>query len=571
MKIKFLYCAYIILSALFYTTSHAQSFELKWANSLSANVSDIAIDQNNYVFAVGSFSDTVDFDPSASVSELIADSIYSNFLAIYDEDGLFQDAILLPGNSNVFLDLDTDGNIWVTGRFSFTADFDPGIGIYELTAYTDPQSVFPGKDCYIAKYNDQVELQFAFVLIDSLYSSTIEDIQIDDYGNAYFTGNFSETVNFNPLGNPEIRTTSNYRAEPFLAKYRPNGTLAFVHHLINFQSKFETTGYKVSIDQDQNVFLAGSSGGQIKLDPTSTNFITGFEGIDGFIAKYDSSGIFQFGGVFDGICRAMQTTQNGDLYVGGTMPDSMDADLGPNNAILYSSNNFDIWLAHYNANGEFISAKAFENNNFYHTYDFYINRDNDLLMSGYIRDTADFAPGMDGGELYAGSSRDIFVAKFDSDCQFLNGMTFGSTGNDVVDMISGNGRDNFWICGSFAESVDFDPSENEHFLSLPNGVGSFIAMYKDPDILGLKKLESTELLPVYIYSFENSIYIDFSELSQVDAQIQVYTLSGTLIKDLNHSSSDLLQIPIDGINSQIYLVQVQDANAILRAKVLLTD
>ena len=96
---------------------------------------------------------------------------------------------------------DASGNIYVTGFFSGSADFDPGAGVANLSS-----AGF--QDIFIAKYDASGNYVWARQV-----GSTSEDIgngiAIDGSGNAYVTGSFVGIADFDPgagtanLGNPD--------------------------------------------------------------------------------------------------------------------------------------------------------------------------------------------------------------------------------------------------------------------------------------------------------------------------------------------------------------------------------
>ena len=88
------------------------------------------------------------------------------------------------------ISIDKAGNIYGVGNFSNTVDFDPGPGVYNLTSN--------GKlDIFITKFTNSGD----FVWAKSLGSTGDDDgrsIALDTFGNVYVTGQFSESVDFDP-------------------------------------------------------------------------------------------------------------------------------------------------------------------------------------------------------------------------------------------------------------------------------------------------------------------------------------------------------------------------------------
>lgn len=113
-----------------------------WAKAMgdkrySRNV-DIDVDLSGNVYLVGYFAGEIDFDPGIGVFNLRSKGSDDVFISKFDPSGNFVWAKSVGGSrietaSNI--DVDVFGNIYIVGDFDGTADFDPGIGKFELTAY----------------------------------------------------------------------------------------------------------------------------------------------------------------------------------------------------------------------------------------------------------------------------------------------------------------------------------------------------------------------------------------------------------------------------------------------------
>ena len=91
------------------------------------------------------------------------------------------------GNS---ITVDGSGNVYTTGTFEGTVDFDPGAGTYNLSSNGS-------RDIFVQKMDASGNLlwakSFGGTGIDSGNSITI-----DGSGNVYTTGQFQNTVDFDP-------------------------------------------------------------------------------------------------------------------------------------------------------------------------------------------------------------------------------------------------------------------------------------------------------------------------------------------------------------------------------------
>lgn len=92
----------------------------------------IKVDVSGDVYTMGSFNSTVDFDPGAGVFNLTSAGSSDSFISKLDTDGNFVWAKQLGSTGNdegQALALDVSGNVYSTGRFYETVDFDPSRNI----------------------------------------------------------------------------------------------------------------------------------------------------------------------------------------------------------------------------------------------------------------------------------------------------------------------------------------------------------------------------------------------------------------------------------------------------------
>ena len=94
------------------------------------------MDASGNVYTTGYFQGTVDFDPGAGTFNLTSAGLQDIFISKLDAAGNFVWAKQLGGTLNdvgYSIALDTSGNVYTTGFFRDTVDFDPGAGTFNLT------------------------------------------------------------------------------------------------------------------------------------------------------------------------------------------------------------------------------------------------------------------------------------------------------------------------------------------------------------------------------------------------------------------------------------------------------
>ncbi|MCW8898741.1 MAG: SBBP repeat-containing protein [Flavobacteriales bacterium] len=170
---------------------------LEWAKSFGGQNFDagrsIAIDSLENVYITGSFSDTADFDPGIGTYNLISKGNHDIFISKLDASGNFvwakQIGGLSGGQSNSII-IDAAENVYTTGFFGSTVDFDPGSGTYNLTSVGTT-------DIFISKLNASGDFVWAKHM-GGVGVSIGNKISLDVSGNIYTIGSFQDTVDFDP-------------------------------------------------------------------------------------------------------------------------------------------------------------------------------------------------------------------------------------------------------------------------------------------------------------------------------------------------------------------------------------
>ncbi|MCP4851228.1 MAG: hypothetical protein GY900_05790, partial [Actinomycetia bacterium] len=103
----------------------------------------VAVDSSGNVYTAGDFFDTVDFDPGAGTANLTSNGQQDMFVSKLDSSGNYVWAKNFGGTGYDYgysVAVDSSGNVYTTGSFRGTVDFDPGPGTANLTAVA--QDVF---------------------------------------------------------------------------------------------------------------------------------------------------------------------------------------------------------------------------------------------------------------------------------------------------------------------------------------------------------------------------------------------------------------------------------------------
>ena len=152
----------------------------------------MVLDGSGNTFITGWFSGTVDFDPGVGIKKLKSASDYGSFVSKLDRSGNFVWAKQIGGTTALSkVVLDGSGNIYIIGWYEGTVDFDPGVGIENLKS-----AGF--RDDFVLKLDRSGKFVWVRQIGGARADLARGSAVLDGSGNIYITGAFNRTVDFDP-------------------------------------------------------------------------------------------------------------------------------------------------------------------------------------------------------------------------------------------------------------------------------------------------------------------------------------------------------------------------------------
>jgi len=459
-------------------------------NSLADEIAGIAIDAFGNIYAVGDFSGTVDFNPGPGFANVqaINDSVFLLKLdsggglvwveiAMDSEETVDLQAIRTdaagnlyligqftgtlgfgpggppltgPGGEDIFvgkfnsegsqlwvkamggtlddagLGIATDafGNTYTTGQFQGTADFDPGIGTFELTSVGST-------DIFVQKLDTDGELLWAKA-IGGEGDDSGSDIASDPAGNAYITGAFADTVDFDPALPEQLRTSVG-ATDAFVLMLDAAGNFNWVE---TDGDSGNDHGISVTTNSDANVYTAGNVSGDIS------------------IAKRNETGTVEWsktpGGTGDDSAQTITVDSQGNTYTAGYFEDTVDFSAGAATEILTSEGSTDTFITKHDSTGTLLWARAFQGAGENDASDIHLSADQSIVIAGQFASTTDFDPSDATAALTSNGATDIFIAKLTQQTETLG----DPNGDGLI-----NSTDALWIIQSEFGLRDLLPLE----------------------------------------------------------------------------------------------------------------
>lgn len=179
-------------------------------SDLSEQVSDLVLDPADNIFITGTFNDTLDFDPGTGESLKTPQDIDGYILKL-TESGSFGWVRTIEGEFSQQLSdiaLDADQNIVCSGYYIGASDFDPGPLVYEMSSIT-------GLSACVFKLTNNGDFLWAKKIEGPFdYGSTV--ITSDAWNNVYISGCFGGLVDFDPGDAVYYLNTGSFFTDIFL-------------------------------------------------------------------------------------------------------------------------------------------------------------------------------------------------------------------------------------------------------------------------------------------------------------------------------------------------------------------
>ncbi len=315
----------------------------------------VSTDADGNVYVAGAFCGTADFDPGPGVDEHTANGNIDSFICKFNANGDYlwgrvwgcevQDYSygVASGDS---------GEVYVTGRFIFTVDFDPGPDTVQRTSV----GLY---DVFISKFDSDGQFQWVQTWGGENYNGSGGDrgygVTLDNAGDVYITGSFGETCDFDP-GPGITEYTAEFR-DVFLSKFDPDGVFIWARTWGDSSSHdWDDSGYGVAVDVSGNAYVTGSYGGNGDFDPgPGTDIQTSNGELDIFLSKFDTNGNYQWartwGGEEEDIGYAVALDIYGNPFVVGDFQETVDFDAGTGVDVHISNGYYDAFLTKFTPDG----------------------------------------------------------------------------------------------------------------------------------------------------------------------------------------------------------------------------
>ncbi len=423
-----------------YLAKYTPALELEWVVNFGGPGADmphtVAVMPDGDILLTGYFGGTASFDPSGQAAPLDANGLRDVFVARYSPDGIHRWSFGFGGpdpdndcplennrcDEGMDLAVNSQGDLYVTGRFNGTVDMDPGPEQALLVAQGD-------SDAFVAKYSADGGHLWSFAL-GAEGSDTGMSLDITPDDGIALTGTFYNTIDVDP--GPDTVALSATAMDTYIARYGPDMTLIDAFAITGPAIVMSAPG-SLAVDDAGDVYVTGRFTGTATLDSragsAATQLASGGD-FDIFVARYGSSGDLAWGfGLgaegLDGGHR-IDIDSAGGVYLAGWFRNTMDVDPGAGETLLSahsSTGASDVLLAKYASDGSLAWAHGLGGETegpeeWSIAAGLAIGPDDSVAITGRMFYSVDFDPGDGVYTLTSAGGPDAYVARFDANGGF---------------------------------------------------------------------------------------------------------------------------------------------------------
>lgn len=339
------------------------------------DINGMATDNNGNLFISGSMSNTVSLGSTTLTSAGGSDG----FVAKLSSSGAWIWAKSVGGSGSDWasgVDTDSAGNVFMSGGFQSSMT----IGLTVLTSAGS-------NDLYITKLDSSGNFLWANKVGGSGDDNAgwLSNLAVDSAGNSFVTGQMSDSLTINGT-----TLTSAGGRDLFIAKFDSSGAIIWG---VRAGSASSDNLFGVALDSQGNAFITGFVRGPATFGSIA---LTQYGYRDGFIAKINSAGVWQWAVGFGSVNEDEQTyavtlDREGNPVVVGDFIDPFTI----GGTTLTSSGGTDGFVAKWNSSGTFQWAQSAGGSNSDGFYGVGTSSDGNLFVSGYFHgpETVNFGGG----------------------------------------------------------------------------------------------------------------------------------------------------------------------------------
>ncbi|GAB4149967.1 MAG: hypothetical protein Fur0041_22860 [Bacteroidia bacterium] len=480
-------------------------------------VNSLVVSPNGNIYMTGFFYGLVDFDFGAGIDTIRNADHPCNteiFILKMDTAGNHIWAKSVEGVVTICTDatdvgysvqLDQNENVYLTGYFRGSADFNPGHSVGDTFRLSVNGPIYT-EDVYILKLTTSGDFVYAYnvgcVLSDIGYG-----IHVSQSGEVYVAGLYGCPVDFDPTaGFDTINSIGNW--DGFLMKLDTAGNYSWA---VGIGGSGDDRFMGVTTDAAGYVYATGHYTGVVDFDPSVAvhNLVAPSGQRGSFILKLDNQGNYIWAKGMTGI--------GGGERAG---------------AYLATDNQMNVYL------------------------------------TGYFTETVDFNPSLLAADTFnltapgPWNNTNSYFMKVDSSGQFQWAYTTGTTGVDRGKCIQVDGAYNIYFCGYYTGTIDADPGAGADTL-FGHGIDDIIVMKLSQPVSGTDEFSiSEDQIQIIPNPADEMITVTSAHFVHY-GNVRIFDLQGRMVQSENWTQSNRMEMNVSQLAPGIYTMKIEtDAGSV---------
>lgn len=458
----------LFTSALLSLQVYSQAPYLHWARFTDTigNMKAYAVttDATGNVYTAGTFSGAIgynfDFDPGTGSVLLSSNGDEDVYVQKFSPTGQLLWAKSFGGvysEQANDIEVDINGNVYVTGTFQQTVDFNPGTGVNSISC--------------VGVYNSYVlklDAGGSYVWAKSIQSGYAISyaLAVDNAGNVYSAGYVDGSGNFDPNGT-NLNLTG---GRIYVQKLSASGSFLWAKLITGGGG--DDVANALELDTANNILVAGLFAGTCDFNPgAGVDNKTSAGLTDAFLLKLDQAGNYvyakTFGGTSQEVCNSIDVDVSGNILLTGYYASTADFNPGAGTANQTSIAGGDIYILKLDAQGNYLWVKSMGGLGFEFGTAVTTDPNGNIYATGqFYQGTVDFDPGVTSFNITP-TQEETFVLKLDSSGNFSWAVSLNGVGIDRGTAIDADAWSNVHIAGYFNNVADFDPTAGALNVNAP--------------------------------------------------------------------------------------------------------
>jgi len=545
---------------------HSQTVFLNWGDQIGGTgydyASSMAVDNLGNVYTTGMFRNTVDFDPGSGTTNLVSSGVEDCFVLKTDANGQLVWAVSVGSTGQDIgneVALDANGYIYVVGSYTGTVDFDPGSGTSSLTSQT-------GTSSFVLKLTPAGNFDWARSIGSNL-GTTGEGLSVDAQGTVHMAGNFSGTGDLDPgAGTVTAITTGNI--DIYLIELDSAGIYQWG---IDFGGSSVDGCAAITQDVSGDIYMTGYFSGACDFDPTASTTSLSATGVDAFVTKYSTSGGLTWakklgGGGTDGAAD-IAVDFTGNVFTTGYFDGTADFDPGAGTVTFTAATGIsDAFVSCLTTTGAYSWAAQMGGTSVDAGQAIALDVTGNVYTTGRFSGTADFDPSATTNSLTSAGTYDVFVSKLSSTGTFVWAAKMGGSNNDVGNSVGLDATNNVFVTGYFAGTADLDPQPATSVPYTSNGQDDMFLVKLSQSGVGIGEHSAANFIQAFPNPTDGIITVTRPSADGI-GMIRVFNVSGEVLltEEITGFSR---QIDLSAYAEGTYFIEVVDGSGVMHTQVM---